>query len=45
MIWQESKYFFEHINVAIGTLRLGRQRPDNKKLGWKWSDFTWDAKE
>ena len=31
MTSQESEYFFEHIKDAIVTLRLGRQRPDNKK--------------
>ena len=29
---QESEYFFEHIKDAIATLRLGRQRPDNKRI-------------
>ena len=29
---QKSEYFFEHIKDAIVTLRLGRQRPDNKRI-------------
>ena len=29
---QKSEYFFEHIEDAIATLRLGRQRPDNKRI-------------
>ena len=32
MTSQESEYFFEHIKDAIATLRLGRQRPDNKRI-------------
>ena len=32
MTSQESEYFFEHIKDAIVTLRLGRQRPDNKRI-------------
>ena len=29
---QESGYFFQHIKDAIATLRLGRERPDNKRI-------------
>ena len=32
MTSQESEYFFEHIKDAIATLRLGRQRPHNKRI-------------
>ena len=32
MTSQESEHFLEHIKYAIATLRLGRQRPDNKKI-------------
>ena len=32
MTSQESEYFFEHIKDAIATLRLGRHRPDNKRI-------------
>ena len=32
MTSQESEHFFEHIKDAIATLRLGRQRPDNKRI-------------
>ena len=32
MTSQESEYFFEHIKDAIVTFRLGRQRPDNKRI-------------
>ena len=32
MTSQESEYFFEHIKDAIATLRLGRQKPDNKRI-------------
>ena len=32
MTSQESEYFFENVKDAIATLRLGRQRPDNKRI-------------
>ena len=32
MTSQESEYFFEHVKDAIATLRLGRERPDNKRI-------------
>ena len=32
MTSQESEYFFEHTKDAITTLRLGRQKPDNKSI-------------
>ena len=32
MTSQECEYFFEHIKDAIATLRLGRERPDNKRF-------------
>ena len=32
MASQESEYFFEHIKDPIATLRLGRKRPDNKRI-------------
>ena len=32
MTLQESEYFFEHIKDVIETLRLGCQRPDNKRI-------------
>ena len=32
MTSQESEYFFKHIKDAIALLRLGRQRPDNKRI-------------
>ena len=32
MASQESEHFLEHIKHAIATLRLGRERPDNKKI-------------
>ena len=32
MTLQESEYFFEHIKDEIVTFRLGRQRPDNKRI-------------
>ena len=32
MTSQENEHFFEHIRDAIATLRLGRQRPDNKRI-------------
>ena len=32
MTSQESEHFFVHIKDAIATLRLGRQRPDNKRI-------------
>ena len=32
MTSQESEYFFEHIKDPIATLRLGRQRPDSKRV-------------
>ena len=32
MTSQESEHFFVHIKDAIVTLRLGRQRPDNKRI-------------
>ena len=38
MTSQESEYFFEHIKDAIATLRLGHQRPDNKRI-LKYSDL------
>ena len=32
MASQENEYFFKHIKDVITTLRLGRQRPDNKRI-------------
>ena len=32
MTSQVNEHFFEHIKDATATLRLGRQRPDNKKI-------------
>ena len=32
MTSQENEYFFEHIKEAITALKLGRQRPDNKRI-------------
>ena len=32
MTSQENEYIFEHIKNAIAALRLGRQRPDNKRI-------------
>ena len=32
MTSQENEYFFEHIKDAITKLRLGLQRPDNKRI-------------
>ena len=29
---QDNEYFFEHNKDAITTLRLGRQRPDSRKI-------------
>ena len=32
MTSEENEYFFEHIEDAITTIKLGRQRPDNKRI-------------
>ena len=32
MTSQENKYFLEHIQNAVTTIRLVRQRPDNKRI-------------
>ena len=32
MTSQEKEYFFENIKDVIATLRLGRQRPDNRRI-------------